>query len=270
MDLYLTGTVMSSRIPKTLTIKKSSREFKEMNRGDSKRHVVHYIAKDRQRYTAGIVLWKDKNIVACLTNDTTTAEEDSCMRRMAGGLQRISRPAVIGKYNQYMGGVDVADMRRLQCNSTIMGQNRWWLKLFFYLLDVGTSNALVVYNEAMAEKEKKPMNIADFKLKIIESLVGHKMKETVGENGQAVEHKMTKILGNNRLRCSFCSLTSVYSRTRYMCEGCGNVPYCSIGSGKTDKDCFAIAHENENIRQLCVSKHEAQQRYTKTGFRKTT
>jgi hypothetical protein len=63
-----------------------------------------------------------------------------------------------------MGGVDLADARRLHCNSTIMGQNRWWLKLFFYLLDTGTLNALVVYNEAM-KGQQKPFNLADFKLK---------------------------------------------------------------------------------------------------------
>jgi hypothetical protein len=33
-----------------------------------------------------------------------------------------------------------------------MGQNRWWLKIFFYLLDGGISNALVLYKEATKPK----------------------------------------------------------------------------------------------------------------------
>jgi hypothetical protein len=39
----------------------------------------------------------------------------------------------LAKYNKYMGGVDLANMRPLHCNLTIMGQNRWWLKLFSVL-----------------------------------------------------------------------------------------------------------------------------------------
>ena len=68
-----------------------------------------------------------------------------------------------------MGGVDLADMRRFHCNSTLMGQNRCWLKLFFYNLDVGTANALVLYLAAM---ECNVMNIAEFKQKTVLGLIG--------------------------------------------------------------------------------------------------
>ena len=63
-----------------------------------------------------------------------------------------------------MGGVDLADMRRLNCNSTIMGLHRWWLKLFFYLLDVGTSNALVLYRAATNDK----INVVKYKEKLVQ------------------------------------------------------------------------------------------------------
>jgi hypothetical protein len=256
---------MTNKIPSAITIAKSSKKFKEMNRGDSTKHVFHYNDKSGTRCEAGLVCWKDRNMVYCLTNDTTTETEDKCMRRVQGGLTQLTRPTVIGKYNKYMGGVDLADMRRLHCNSTIMGQNRWWLKLFFYLLDAGTSNALVLYNESMKTKDKDPINIAEFKLKVVESLVGGKLKEPVEET--VVEHSLVRICGNNRLRCSYCALTNVYSRTRYNCPGCGGVPYCSIGSGKTGKDCFGIVHEKEEIRQLCLAKFEAQRRTTKNQYK---
>ena len=89
---------------------------------------------------------------------------------------RIPRPISIANYNIYMGGVDLADMKRMQCSSMIMGLSRWWLKLFFYLLDVGTGNTLVLYNEQVKVNSKGQeytiLNVADFKMKLVEDLVG--------------------------------------------------------------------------------------------------
>jgi hypothetical protein len=134
-----------------------------------------------------------------------------------------------------------------------MGQNRRWLKLFFYLLEAGTSNALVIYNEAMKGKEE-PFNIADYKTKVVEALVGGKLKEG-SDNMGAPEHTMIQIAnGELQRRCSYCAATGLYHRTRYIYgAGCG-VPYCSIGSGKAGQDCFAMAHDNKDICQLCVQK----------------
>ena len=265
MKLFVTGTILSNRVPKNITIAKSSAQFRQMERGDAVKHVFHYKDKSGETQKAGIVLWKDRNIVYSMTNDTTTSTMDTCMRRGQGGLVEVRRPTVISKYNMYMGGVDVADMRRLHCSSTIMGQNRWWLKLFFYLLDVGTSNALVAYNEAMKDKQS-PLNIVEFKTRLVESLVGEKLKDSISDRENGVEHAMVKISDSIRQKCSYCALTGTSSRTRYMCEGCG-VPYCSIGSGRTTKDCFALAHDNEQIRQICIDKYAAQQKNTPKTLR---
>ena len=132
----------------------------------------------------------------------------------------IRWPIVISKYNKYMGGVDIADMQRLHCSSTIMGQNRWWLKLFFYLLDVGTSNALAIYNEEMKGKQD-PLNIVEFKTRLVEFLQGQKMRDIAREQDKVIKHAMVKLPGNNRQRCSYCALTGTHSCTRFMCEGCG-------------------------------------------------
>jgi hypothetical protein len=148
-DLYITGTMLANRIPLGIRIAKTSTAFKQMNRGDAVKCKVRFRTAGGQASEAGLVCWRDRNMVYCLSNDSNNFEFDECSRRGLGGIIRIPRPISIANYNKYMGGVDLADMRRLHCNSTIMGQNRWWLKLFFYLLDVGTSNALVLYNESV-------------------------------------------------------------------------------------------------------------------------
>ena len=96
----------------------------------------------------------------------------------------VPRPISISMYNLYMGGVDLADMKRLHASSFLMGRNRWWLKMFFYHLDVGTGNALVLFNEQLKisgkDKEGKTWNIVQFKIKLIEDLVGKSMEELRG------------------------------------------------------------------------------------------
>jgi hypothetical protein len=68
---------------------------------------------------------------------------------------------MIGEYNTYMGGVDVANLSQMHCNLMLMGRIQWWLKLFFYLFDVYVSNAMVLYKEAMG-MDNNEMNMVDF------------------------------------------------------------------------------------------------------------
>jgi Transposase IS4 len=66
MKLYTTGTVLSNRIPKQLSIAKSSKEFKALNRGDSICHTFHYKTLSGENKRAGLVAWKDRNMAGLL------------------------------------------------------------------------------------------------------------------------------------------------------------------------------------------------------------
>jgi hypothetical protein len=165
-----------------------------------------------------------------------------------------------------MGGVDLADMRRLHCNLTIMGQNRWWLKLFFYILDVGTSNALVLYNESarirLGETGGKysPMNVVQFKMELIVKLVGKTMDDLFRGDNMDADHTPIRIEGNIRHRCAYCAIFTRTRRTRYKCKSCG-IPFCSIGNGRVEDDCFTLAHESEKMRQVACNKYEQMKKF---------
>jgi hypothetical protein len=153
-----------------------------------------------------------------------------------------------------MGGVDLADKQRLHCNSTIMGLNRWWLKLFFYLLDVGTANALVLYRLAMNGAADK-MTIVEFKSKIVMALCINAFPKNVPQSLEPI-HELVKLPNNRRNLCAYCSLFKKKTRTRYKCaEPNCNLPLCSIATGKTDVDCFAVCHSNENLRKATIARH---------------
>ena len=149
---------------------------------------------------AGLVCWKDRDIVYCLSNECNTKETDICRRQLKEGLLTITRPKMISGYNCYMEGVDLVDMQHLHCNSTIMGQNRWWLKLFFYLLDVGMSNALVLFNLTQRDGQKTSM-IVEFKSELIQAFLGTRLQ---GIPDSVVEH--VPLCTDGQFCCGHCAL----------------------------------------------------------------
>ena len=270
-DIYITGTVMSNRIPKAVRIAKNSAEFKAMKRGDKKIFRLKMCHADGTNYDdnncsfGGLVCWRDRNIVYCLSNDSCNYQVDQCRRRSQGGLITIPRPISICKYNQYMGGVDLADMRRLHCNSTIMGQNRWWLKLFFYLLDMATSNALVLYNLSLKKTaeingtEYKKVNMPTYKLRVVEKLVGkiiEGLKDILDDDDDQHEHIAIPI--PKPRRCAFCSWNGARARTSFVCKEC-TLPLCCIGSGKVEHDCFNEFHAAPDRNEI-VTRYKAMQK----------
>jgi hypothetical protein len=46
-----------------------------------------------------------------------------------------------------MGVVDLVNLDRLHCNSTIMGQYKWWLKLFFTLSASSSASPFFIVEE---------------------------------------------------------------------------------------------------------------------------
>ena len=248
-----TGTVMANRLPKGVRIAKASQEFKAMARGDAIKYRLVYRNSSGSDSFAGLVIWKDSTMVYCLSNGCDNHCMDNCNRRSALGTVVIPRPSCISKYNENMGGVDLADQRRIHCNSTIMGQKRWWLKLFFYMLDVGTSNSLVLYNETRNNHQER-MNIASFKKAIIDQLVGERIR-SVSVN-HIVEHVAVRNESNSRSTCAFCALQGSSSRTRFICQAC-LVPLCCAGSGRTPNDCFSIAHSSREMCDIVVAKYDS-------------
>ena len=54
LNIYMTGMMMRNHIPKELTIAKSGKEFKQMRRGDVKRHLYEYQLQGEMK-KAGLV-----------------------------------------------------------------------------------------------------------------------------------------------------------------------------------------------------------------------
>ena len=137
-----------------------------------------------------------------------------------------------------------------------MGQNRWWLKLFFYLLDVATFNSSVVYNET--QPNNKHVNFVEFKSHLLQYFVGDRIRAISA--APTVEHTVVRM--ENRRRCAYCAVHSKVRRTRYMCRNC-MIPLCCMGNGITGTDCFMSAHENQTIMNIVRNKFNTMQQKIK-------
>jgi hypothetical protein len=128
---------------------------------------------------------------------------------------------------------------------------------FFYLLDVGTSNALVLHNEYLQSKSDDtgkytPMNIVQFKMKLVDNLVRKKIDSLFESGGCADDqHAPVHITDEVRSLCVWCALMSRLRQTRYQCAKCG-IPLCSIGNGRVEEDCFTAAHKTGDRQVTCT------------------
>ncbi|EEC12994.1 conserved hypothetical protein [Ixodes scapularis] len=89
--------------------------------------------------------WKynrNVNMMSNFHNPQETCEVNS--RLSSGAKVGVSCPKVIVNYNQWMGGVDRFDQKR----KTYVADRRsekWWHRIFYYLLDAAVVNAFLQY-----------------------------------------------------------------------------------------------------------------------------
>ena len=128
---------------------------------------------------------------------------------------------------------------------------------FFYLLDVGTSNAMILYSITKKDNE---VNLASFKHAVVWHFVGDELSTPIGPANVEEHHLLVRISDEEDLRsmCSYCSLVDRQQhRTRYK-YACCQIPLCSQASGKRDQDCFALAHETPRVLDMLKQHHNAQ------------
>lgn len=85
------------------------------------------------------------------------------------------------------------------------------MKLFFYLLDVGTSNALILCREAMQNKE---MNVVGHKKVLVHVLVGERISSI--EVSLIIQHKLVRVETGKRFGCAYCNTFGSSKKTRFV------------------------------------------------------
>ena len=162
---------------------------------------------------------------------------------------------MIVDYNTYMLGVDKLD-QMMSYYSFLHKTVKWWRKVFFWILEVATVNAYIIY-EVLAEKRgERPMSHLAFRRKVILSLSepirssviprarpGPRASSNV-ERLRQVPHYLKK--GRKRRDCVVCSNReegSTRHLSLYECDTCPNKPpLCPSG-------CFQAYHTQQQYRR---------------------
>ena len=168
-----------------------------------------------------------------------------------------------------MGGVDLADKKRKHCDSTVMHQRRWWLKIFFYMIDVTAANALVLYNEAMESRGSPKVPISEFKQKLIKYFTGNRLEDVDRPlQSLVVGHTLQKTDGKVH-SCAFCALVNPKKRvrTRYCCILCA-IPLCAPGNGINCNSCFDLCHTSTEMIKAVKRRSDTMDSRTPDKFKR--
>jgi hypothetical protein len=115
--------------------------------------------------------WQDNNIVLALSNIHTvnkaedfrekqrrrpakTSTNRRIVRKVFGDdyIKELQIPCFIDDYNQYMGGVDLANQYRESYKTHRASLRNWW-PLFYWLIDVACINAYRLYRLHSTDKQ---------------------------------------------------------------------------------------------------------------------
>ena len=155
-NIYAIGTVRKNRkqMPKML-------EDKNMQKGDCE-----------MLYSKNVMAYKwmdNRSVLLVSTSREAMDDVSSVQRREKGSAAKsaIPCPTVVKLYNNGMGGVDLTDQQtaayQLDCKSSV----RFYLRIFFDLLDIACVNSFLVYNI----KLRKQLTLLGYKIVIANNFI---------------------------------------------------------------------------------------------------
>ncbi|KAK6168756.1 hypothetical protein SNE40_019940 [Patella caerulea] len=114
-------------------------------------------------------IWK-RVVPLISTADDPTRNVEVNRRQKDGSSRTVACPKTISEYNKYMGGVDRADQLHMEYPTYRMCR-RWWVYIFYFLLDVSISNAFICYKESENHKKGNSKDLMIFRINLAKQLL---------------------------------------------------------------------------------------------------
>jgi hypothetical protein len=176
----------------------------------------------------------DNNVVSMITTVDFSFEN-----KISGGIRHKKKWQIQHDYNSTMNGVDIMDQMTSNF-STYIKSNKWWKRIFYWMLDVAIVNAYICF------KTKSECSHREFRRGLSELLIkrstelnskgrSRKIQKTQSET---VNFRTWKISPNNQRmnfrltgdhvvqymefpgRCSYCHILKIQKRTFHRCQTC--------------------------------------------------
>ena len=232
---YSTATVLKNRKYLPLFFKRSKQLEKRMERGQHKSEWV-------LRNTVHCFLWKDRKLVGFVDTFCSDGDETTVTRKLGDGTRIAVRcPESVKLYNQYMGGVDLADQLRNAYSCSRKSAHKWYMCLFWFFLETSIINAFILMQESpnhtpARNRTQRKLAHREFRLQLAKELIGtFTARQTTGRPSRAESigrytERHFPIELDTTAACVHCSNRSKRKRTKFGCGPCG-VHLCVICFG---------------------------------------
>lgn len=218
--VHHTGTIMKNRKGLPSEVKKKTK----LKKG--------HIKAFRKNDNVSVVQWKDKREVLMITSLYDDSTEEVRRRVKNGEEEIVTKPSVICRYNENMGGVDVAD-HFFASYPFVRKTVKWWRKVFFWLLEVGIVNGFILKNN-YRDPGMPSMRQKKFRKNLAKQLVGDIRNENSRKRGRKSHEDEARLVGKhfiyesaekNRRDCVVCSSRKgTRHRTIFFCNTCEDKP----------------------------------------------
>lgn len=214
---------------------------KKMKRGD-----FEFQFSDK----VGCCKWFDRRSVVMLFSNVDGMTTTSTVpRRQKGSTTKlqVTCPDVIKMYNKGMGGVDLIDQRSAAYHLDRKSSIRFYLRIFFDLMDVACANSFIAYNMLYPNE----MTLLDYKIIIATHLIGkYTSRSRAPPDGKTGSKRKFQYqfqqenlplhlpeFQDCRKRCVYCYKNGLEMKTPVRCSECG-VFLCLV----KDRNCFTKHH----------------------------
>uniref|UniRef100_W5MSZ2 PiggyBac transposable element-derived protein domain-containing protein n=1 Tax=Lepisosteus oculatus TaxID=7918 RepID=W5MSZ2_LEPOC len=239
MGLRSLGTIRKNRLMGCKL--EDDRELLKRGRGS-----FDYRVNDAQ---LAIVKWADSKTVTLVSTCASVMPVGEVKRfsKKKGKQISVPCPQIVAEYNHHMGGVDLADMM-IALYHTPAKSHRWYLCIFWQLIDIAVNNAWLLYrHDAAAIGPVKLKKLKAFRLDVAKGLIyPEKQKRgrpSLGNENDAPPIDEMCYDGNSHYpvlsvkgRCRMCP----DGQTSIRCEKC-NVRLCIV-TGQNARNCLRSFH----------------------------
>jgi len=173
-------------------------------------------------------IWKDSKEVPFISTCQPPSQQPmpTCKRKLGKDVTTLPIPPAIKAYNSKKAGVDIADQRRSYCHLRFKQLRRWWIPLFFALLDIMMENSRFLWN--WGKEKGDVVSSKEFRLLLVEDLTKD-LSFPSPVLDAALGHFPIHTDATNK-RCKRCAMEKKEARTVWECQLCrdrnGRIALC--------------------------------------------